>query len=94
MKHDSFYLIVYDVTDDKERRKVSLVLEAEGFRVQKSVFECRMTKSTVTRLVNNLEKLHLQTGGVRVYRSMFPKPEYTVAESQAPHKEEDFALVV
>lgn len=35
-----FWIICYDITDDKRRRKVVQILEAYGLRAQYSVFEC------------------------------------------------------
>ena len=34
-----FYLICYDVVNDRRRNRVSRLLEGYGLRVQKSVFE-------------------------------------------------------
>ena len=38
-----FYLICYDITNDRRRDRVSRLLEGYGMRVQKSVFECVLT---------------------------------------------------
>jgi CRISPR-associated protein Cas2 len=35
-----FYLICYDIADDRRRNRVAHLLEGYGMRVQKSVFEC------------------------------------------------------
>lgn len=35
-----FYVICYDIPDDKRRKKISDLLEVYGSRVQYSVFEC------------------------------------------------------
>ncbi|PIP40204.1 CRISPR-associated endonuclease Cas2 [Candidatus Desantisbacteria bacterium CG23_combo_of_CG06-09_8_20_14_all_40_23] len=40
----SDYVVVYDITSNAKRTKVDKVLKGFGFRVQKSVFECRLTK--------------------------------------------------
>jgi CRISPR-associated protein Cas2 len=65
---DGHYVAVYDITDNRERRKVDRVLSGYGFRVQKSVFECRLTKATLGRLTYKLEKLNIKTGGILIYR--------------------------
>lgn len=93
MKRDAHYVIVYDVSEDRERRQVAKVVESEGFRVQKSVFECRLNARGLRRLMTNLEKLNLQTGGVRIYRSNNCGPECSVHVQAAPHPEEAFCLV-
>lgn len=58
----NFYLVCYDIVCDSRRSKVSKILEAYGFRVQKSVFECVLDEKqyqTVSkylmRLVNKRE---------------------------------------
>ncbi|MDM7999845.1 MAG: CRISPR-associated endonuclease Cas2 [Dehalococcoidia bacterium] len=38
-----FVLVCYDIPDDRRRAKVGETLEAFGYRVQKSVFECEIT---------------------------------------------------
>lgn len=35
-----FFLVCFDIVDDKKRRRVVKVLLSNGVRVQKSVFEC------------------------------------------------------
>ena len=35
-----FYLVCFDIVDDKKRRRAVKVLLSHGVRVQKSVFEC------------------------------------------------------
>lgn len=53
-----FYLVCFDISDDRDRRKVVKVIRAFGQRVQKSVFECPgLTESQFLRLRNNLEDL-------------------------------------
>ncbi len=43
MKHKHFYVVAYDIADDRRRSKVVKVLEAIGHRVNFSVFECMLT---------------------------------------------------
>lgn len=61
------YLVVYDISEDKERDRVASLLEGFGFRVQKSVFECRLTKSGRGRLLRGLEALNPASGFVSMY---------------------------
>lgn len=61
------YLIVYDVTDNKERGRVDKALRNYGFRVQKSVYECRLTRGQKKRLISELQALTIQTGHIRMY---------------------------
>ena len=68
MKEQPLYAAVYDITDDKERRKVDRVLTGYGFRAQKSVFECRLGRGDKAQLTAQLTRLQLKTGTVKLYR--------------------------
>lgn len=61
------YAVVYDISDDKERGKVEKTIKKYGFRIQKSVFECKLDKSLKTKLVNELRSLNIRTGFVKIY---------------------------
>ncbi|OAQ20753.1 CRISPR-associated endonuclease Cas2 [Thermosulfurimonas dismutans] len=39
----NYYLVCYDIADEKRLRKVARVMEDFGIRVLYSVFECRLT---------------------------------------------------
>lgn len=62
------HAVCYDLSDDRERRRVDRLLKGYGFRAQKSVFECRLTRTQKQLLLDALQKLALTTGHVRVYR--------------------------
>lgn len=64
----SEYAVAYDISDNRERYRVDKILKGWGFRVQKSVFECRLTRYQRTRLAASLDALKLETGSVRMYR--------------------------
>ncbi|RJQ24338.1 CRISPR-associated endonuclease Cas2 [Candidatus Parcubacteria bacterium] len=68
MPKSSSYIISYDIEDDHERLRVSKVLEGFGQRVQKSVFECPLSRGKKHELEKRLEKLELDTGFVLIYR--------------------------
>lgn len=50
------YVIVYDITCDKRRKKVSDLLEGYGQRVQYSVFECILSQTKYSELQKRLRK--------------------------------------
>lgn len=54
--HSSLWVFVYDITSDTEREKISLILSDNGFRVQKSVFECLLRQDQAENLFLLLEK--------------------------------------
>lgn len=52
-----FWIICYDITDDKRRRKVVKVMESYGIRAQYSVFECDITDRQQMTLQGQLDKI-------------------------------------
>lgn len=65
-----FYVVCFDVSDDRTRYRVVKVLKGYGYRVQKSVFECpRLTEKKLFTLMDRLERLiDHTTDTVRFYR--------------------------
>ncbi len=64
-----FYLISYDIVEDRPRQRVLKLLKGFGFHVQKSVFECILTEAQIQRLRNKLNQLiNQETDSVRIYR--------------------------
>ncbi len=68
MKQAAEFTVCYDLSDDKERAAVSKILCGYGFRVQKSVFECKLTRADQGNLLRGLQRLGLQSGSVKLYR--------------------------
>jgi CRISPR-associated protein Cas2 len=68
MSRAAKYVSVYDVSDDRERNRVAKVLEGFGVRVQKSAFECQLTRGSVATLERKLKELDLKAGFVFLYR--------------------------
>ena len=63
-----FYVIAYDIADDKRRLKVAKQLERLGDRVQHSVFEVYLTSKELERLLKRLKKLiDVKEDSIRVY---------------------------
>lgn len=54
---DDYYVVSYDIQDDKRRAKVSKALKNFGERIQYSVFECVLNKRQFLRLKDQLERL-------------------------------------
>ena len=61
-------VITFDVSSNKKRYRVVRALLGRAQRVQKSVFECRLTQSSRSELIRKLEALEIRTGFVKVYR--------------------------
>ncbi|GAB4396856.1 MAG: CRISPR-associated endonuclease Cas2 [Anaerolineales bacterium] len=64
----SFYLLTYDVPDNKRRLKLAKALEALGERVQYSVFEAYLTDKELEKLLKQVQKLLNESeDNLRVY---------------------------
>jgi CRISPR-associated protein Cas2 len=72
--------VVYDISLNAERGRVDRLLKGYGFRVQKSVFECRLTKRDRLELVERLGALCIKSGFVKVYRLEHSFGEVEVGE--------------
>lgn len=59
MKTSGIYLLVYDIGSDKVRDRVSKMAGGYGVRVQKSAFECRLTRGLRKRLWSSVGNLEL-----------------------------------
>lgn len=63
-----FYLVSYDITDDKRRLKLAKHLENFGDRVQYSVFECLLTNDLLQKMKTGIEKtISPEEDSVRIY---------------------------
>ncbi len=65
---DRLYVVSYDFSEDKERTKAANILGAFGFRVQYSVFECRLTKTDLNKMLKSLDKVKFKSGHIRIYQ--------------------------
>ncbi len=65
-----FYVVAFDISDDRIRYRAVKILKAFGYRVQKSVFECPdLTEKRFLTLKDRLEALiDFTTDSVRYYR--------------------------
>ncbi|MCB1809948.1 MAG: CRISPR-associated endonuclease Cas2 [Candidatus Competibacteraceae bacterium] len=62
------WAISYDIVEDKRRRQVATTLEDHGARVQGSVFECYLDKTTLTTLRARLvDMIDPATDSIRWY---------------------------
>ena len=63
-----FYVVVYDISDNKRRLKISKLMESLGFRVQGSVFEGYLTNQERNRLVERVNRIiDPDQDSVRIY---------------------------
>ena len=50
-----YYIITYDITDDKRRRLLSGLLDKYGKRVNYSVYECEFNKTKLKNLIQQIQ---------------------------------------
>ena len=62
------YIIAYDIANNKKRKKVANELEGLGYRVNKSVFECELSKTRLVKLEKFFRKTAGKSDSVRLYR--------------------------
>ena len=63
-----FYLVSYDIPDDKRRTKLAKTIKDFGDRVQYSVFECLLNKSLLDKMINRIDKIVIEKeDSVRIY---------------------------
>ncbi|MCU0289318.1 MAG: CRISPR-associated endonuclease Cas2 [Acidobacteria bacterium] len=94
MKGISDYAIVYDITADGERRRIEKILKNYGFRIQKSVFECRMDKRTKGELIDRLEGLDITTGFVKIYKQEHSWKDCIIGEPKKKGIDDDNAFII
>lgn len=57
MKRKHFYVVTYDISDDKRRSKVVKLMESIGTRMNYSVFECMLTDIQYQNMYKKLAKI-------------------------------------
>jgi CRISPR-associated protein Cas2 len=88
------YAVVYDISNDKERRKVDKILKGFGFRIQKSVFECRLSKKGKVDLVKALERLDIKTGFIKLYRLEYSTKNVCIGDERKESVDNGPAFIV
>jgi len=88
IKGVSDYVVIYDITSDSERYKVDKLLKGYGFRIQKSVFECRMNKKLKADLIKSIEKLDIKTGFIKIYRREYSSKKLVFGNKITQSKDE------
>lgn len=63
----AFYLISYDIPNDRHRLRIAHLLEGYGERVQYSVFEVWLTEKQLAHIKKALAREVEEGGSVRIY---------------------------
>jgi CRISPR-associated protein Cas2 len=91
-----FYVVSYDITDDKRRRKVVKYLESYGVRVQYSVFETELNQDQLKNLVKGLKKqIKKEEDTIRIYPISKDSRKYivTIGLDKGKFYDKDFLIV-
>jgi len=68
MNNKLYIVVCYDIIDDRKRAKVAKVMQSYGVRVQKSVFDCRITYHQYMKMRRQLEKvIDFEEDSIRYY---------------------------
>jgi len=94
MKGVATYAVVYDISSDKERRKVDKILRGYGFRIQKSVFECMIRKRGLNELITKLEKLEIKTGFIKIYQLYYSSKKRVIGDKSKVSDIDDYSAFI
>ena len=61
-------IIIYDIISNKRRTQLSKLLSAFGFRIQKSAFECVLTREKYKLLIEKIDRYAKPEDLIRIYR--------------------------
>ncbi|MCF6344390.1 MAG: CRISPR-associated endonuclease Cas2 [Devosiaceae bacterium] len=88
MNNEMTMVFTYDITRARTRRKISKMLEEQAVRVQKSVFEARMSEKAAKNLFKLLS-IHLDDGdNLRMYALSRTGLRHSLAYGGAPIPED------
>ena len=95
-KRETLYLVSYDISSDKKRRKVANEMENYGRRVQFSVFECRLTRARLRQLYGKLLPLCTgETDSIRIYSLCETCAEkVTIIGNPGPPQENEDVIII
>lgn len=88
------YAVAYDISSDKERTRVHKVLKGFGLSVQKSVFECRLSRGMRDELLKKLKKLEIKTGFIKVYRLEYSSKKNVIGAHDGNEIDDGNAFIV
>ena len=63
-----YLLITYDISSNKQRNKIDKILSSYGDRVNYSVFEIKIKKHDMKKLIAKLKKLMDKDDSIRIYQ--------------------------
>ncbi len=87
-----YVLIIYDIMDNKRRLKLAKYLNGYGFRVQKSSFEAKLTKSKYNQMINGIGKYATNEDSIRIYK-IIGKGQVTVLGKDYKIDDEEVIII-
>ena len=87
-----YVLIIYDIIDNKRRLKLAKYLNGYGFRVQKSSFEAKLTKSKYNQMINGIGKYATNEDSIRIYK-IIGKGQVTVLGKDYKIADEEVIII-
>lgn len=88
-------VVVYDISDDRRRTKLSDFLEGYGRRVQESVFECFLTLAEMRDLHQKItRRINLKEDNVRMYWISKEAVSQTLTLGSPPPEQPPNVLVI
>ena len=65
----NFYILAYDIADDRRRQKIAKLCESTAERVQGSVFEAHLTQAELDQLIKRVGKVFEEKeDSLRIYQ--------------------------
>lgn len=87
-----FVLIIYDITDNRKRLRLSKLLLGYGFRIQKSAFEAVIAKKKYRELLERLPAYASSEDSIRIYK-IIGKGQVTSFGKEVEDEGEDVIII-
>jgi len=91
-----FYVVSYDITNNRRRSKVSKYLESYGIRVQYSVFETEINHDQLKKLIKGLKKIIKKNEDtIRIYPISKESRKFivTIGRDKGKFYDQDFIII-
>lgn len=88
-----YVLIIYDIIDNKRRLKLAKFLSGYGFRVQKSSFEAKLSKTQYDKMMSQIGNYADEMDSIRVYK-IVGKGQVTVIGKDEDDGNDDEVIVI
>ena len=87
-------MVLYDISSNKERRRIRKLLKGYGFKIQKSVFECKLNRKWKLQMISRLESLEIKTGFIKIYKLDYSSKDKIIGEKEKPSIDDENAFII